>query len=106
MPLAANRHGGGVRREMAERVRARASPEGQGPDPGLHRNPLALAPAPPHVRLPLSQRRGRIEVLSRLLGHASVTTTERHAALFEPNVRAEVERVRARKFGQDFGQTL
>lgn len=37
---------------------------------------------------------GSIEALSKLLGHASVTTTERYATLFETAVRAEFRRVR------------
>ena len=36
---------------------------------------------------------GGIEVLSKLLGHSTVKTTERYATVYETSVRAEFERV-------------
>ncbi len=41
-----------------------------------------------------------IVVVSKLLGHASVTTTEIYATLFESTVRLEFERIKTRKVGQ------
>ena len=43
---------------------------------------------------------GSIEALSRFLGHASVTTTERYAKLNESSIREEFRRVKMPKLGQ------
>ena len=49
---------------------------------------------------------GSIEVLSNILGHESITTTERYARLYNQTVRAEFERVRGIAIGHKLGQKL
>jgi site-specific recombinase XerD len=46
---------------------------------------------------------GSIEYLSDILGHESITTTERYARLYNQTVQAEFEKVRGIAIGHNLG---